>query len=115
MASVECAFSFNSFHDDGMGQCTPGGRIAVSFLLGGVVSVSYVLSRSTSNHQYILLVIIHYTIHYTILYTIHYTLYIILYYTLYIILYYTIHYTLYIILYYTLYSIHYAILNTILC
>ena len=34
-------------------QCSNGGRVALSFFLGGVVICSYALSRSTTNHQYI--------------------------------------------------------------
>ncbi|XP_019858793.1 PREDICTED: pecanex-like protein 1 isoform X1 [Amphimedon queenslandica] len=55
----DCSVTFSSYRKSEdllilSQQCTNSGRVALSFFLGGVVMASYALSRSTTNHQYIL-------------------------------------------------------------
>lgn len=52
----QCFFTYFDFTDKYLvisSQCTAVGRIGLSFFLGCVVSMSYILSRATTNHQYI--------------------------------------------------------------
>jgi hypothetical protein len=51
-----CSVTFYTYSNSTLPMpiCTFGGRVALSFFLGSLVSLSYVLSRATSNHRYLL-------------------------------------------------------------